>query len=1466
LSGAGERHSSPKLFCVVPFTRAAVMPNGDVYPGCCPDWLEFPFGNVLKRSWEEVWNGERARQFRRSAFDGSLRHCRADWCPSMQDVEKGLPSDDVFRQENLERLYELPHGREWKPVFEQAQEVLPRGPRQVDLNYDYSCTLKCPSCRLDFVQARGEELEEVRRVHEIATREIMRDARKIMITGSGDPFGSRVFRGFLESFRPEQYPQLQSIALQTNAQLWTERAWQRMPGVQQLPEVTCGISIDAATPETYHYVRQPGRWDKLIENLRFICTIPKLRHINLHFVVQESNFREMPAFVQLAEQVRAWSGDGRSVRIFFQKMRNWGHLAEGEYERMQPADVCHPLYREFRRVLLQVEDLQQEYARRGGCPQITHNLDTAAFFSEFYHDPRLWTSQAAVWALERSRMPCRQLAGPLPAEDAPSGVALPPPVLLQGLAVIDAPFAILRSVAASTGEGGERLLPEDPREAAAVDAWLELLHPVTALQPLLRRFEAGPALAALQFALDRLEQVLDETPWSAGQSFSLSDLTWAALLAHLGLAGLASSCRLAERRRVAAYAERLEARGLGFPRTGEATGLQALFERSDVFCMAPWTHQHVPVQEGTVRLCCDAPDLALGSIKQGDTLGSAWNSEAMRSVRLAMLNGKPVPGCQRCYDNQRLGRSSYRHWFNQHFAHRFEAVAETGADGWLDPKQLRFLDIRFSNLGNMSCRICSVEYSTNWHRDSVALGLAPRHTPALSLAADEERLWPQIEALLPQIEQIHFAGGEPLLMEQHYRILEHLVELGHLDVQLRYNTNFSRLTFRGWDVVELWKRFSRVRIEASLDGSGSRGDYMRKGQVWREIVANRERLLRECPHVEFFVHATVSIMNVLHLPDFYREWVDLGFLDPHNMDPHALRHPAHLNMQGLPSDLKRSAEAKYRSLVEDYLPRLGVVDPELAGRFTALVRFLWSDQPRTVLEFRYETQKLGALRGESFAEVFPELAELMSPHPALPRWDAACAALLRGDGAAESLLEDLLSALTDELTRSPALVLVQRRRAEGDLGGLLAGLARQIGEPDRARDRFVEHWRELSLAGERAGALAALTHALRCRAYTVNQILNQPSEGVDGARRRREWLRTLLGANADVFAEPAFGPYARGVARCELGEHLDARQDFAEACALGGPPELQAACANLAATVGGLEIAPAGPRTGEEHLERGRSRLADGDLRGAIADLDQALRLAPHLPSLVSKILRERGRARRAAGDLRGSFEDIDRAIELGSLASMPMAQMLIERAELRRMLGDPSGELRDRQESFRLRAKGFEEPETAVRSVPRAGSVVLERARSRCQTGEFAAALADYEEALATVAGLERSLILGERARIRQVLGDEDGMLQDLAAAVALAPESALANLDQTLAALAAGHELPEFMSGFGSLPAAAVLHCLRGTARGELGDREGALQDFGVALEIAARPDSPLHRLVERLRRGEWDPLRAAFPPQSS
>ena len=399
---------------------------------------------------------------------------------------------------------------------------------------------------------------------------------------------------------------------------------------------------------------------------------------------------------------------------------------------------------------------------------------------------------------------------------------------------------------------------------------------------------------------------------------------------------------------------------------------------SETFCMLPWMHIHA-YPDGRAYPCCFSFDpYPVGDLNK-QSLKEVFNGDKMKEMRVRMLNNKKSPECMKCYDQEKSGFFSLRLSSNKHFGHNIPLVHNTLPDGEAD-FVMKYWDIRFSNLCNMACRSCGTWFSSNWYEDHKKLtGSPPPHAKVMKVGRSTNDMWEQMLESFEHTEQFYFAGGEPIIMEEHYRILKELDKRKMYHVRLIYNTNFSRTTFKDIDVFELWNKFDSVSIGASLDAEGPRAELMRKGTVWKETVANRKRMMEVCPQVDFYVSSTVGLVNSLHVTDFHKSWVEQGLIKPADFNFNLLQHPIWQRMDILPPEYKQQVKEKYESHIE-WLKDKDPLTRATKGYESAINWMLEKDNQKHLDQHIEQTKKYDKMRNENTLDVFPDWKELFDKY------------------------------------------------------------------------------------------------------------------------------------------------------------------------------------------------------------------------------------------------------------------------------------------------------------------------------------------------------------------------------------------------------------------------------------------------------------------------------------------------------
>ena len=396
-----------------------------------------------------------------------------------------------------------------------------------------------------------------------------------------------------------------------------------------------------------------------------------------------------------------------------------------------------------------------------------------------------------------------------------------------------------------------------------------------------------------------------------------------------------------------------------------------LLKESKTFCIYPWIHLHA-YPTGEAYPCCHA-EMKPGVVGncRTNTLEEIWRGEPMQKLRNDMLTETPHAACTRCYEQEESGFFSGRKSANKHHGHHIKKLEA-------NPFEMTYWDIRFSNLCNLKCRSCGHIFSSQWYQDQAKLagGNWKARNQVLNYAGRTETdMWEQLIPHLDYVEQIYFAGGEPLLMEEHYNILNELVKRGRFDVRLIYNTNFTHTDLKGNSVFEYWKQFKSVAVGASLDGMGHYGEYIRKGTDWAQVEQNRKDMLDTCPQVDFYISPTLSIMNALHLPDFHREWVAKGLLQAQDLNVNILQDPVHFRIDIAPAEYKQQLEAKYRKHL-DWLRGQDSLQRATQGFESAITFMNATDNTQLIDTFWRKTHELDSIRNENILDIIPELSAL----------------------------------------------------------------------------------------------------------------------------------------------------------------------------------------------------------------------------------------------------------------------------------------------------------------------------------------------------------------------------------------------------------------------------------------------------------------------------------------------------------
>lgn len=413
---------------------------------------------------------------------------------------------------------------------------------------------------------------------------------------------------------------------------------------------------------------------------------------------------------------------------------------------------------------------------------------------------------------------------------------------------------------------------------------------------------------------------------------------------------------------------------------------------SKTFCILPWIHISTR-PSGEMRLCCNANSggvgkefneyiktKGIGLIRNSDGTASdlnntsllkAWNSDFMKDVRLAMMNGIVPNSCVKCFEEEEVGIISKRVWETIYWGSQFdieELVEQTKADGTVDPK-IYYLDLRLSNACNLKCAMCSPHDSSAWvpswknikiHSSSAFVesysnSWSPKNTDKNGIYTwhENEQFLNDFFDQIKYIKQLYFAGGEPLMNKAHYQILEKCVELGFAkNIILRYNTN---VTFLPKKLLTLWESFKSVRVICSVDGFDKVNHYVRYPTNWGTVVEHLKILDNTKDNITVTLACCLSVLNIFNFDDFIKWKVSQDFkkinIRINNtglINWHLVYTPSILNICVLPLEKKELIKTKIENLKEWLVKNYSsdpafINDPMGFAKFDNLIKYLFSE-------------------------------------------------------------------------------------------------------------------------------------------------------------------------------------------------------------------------------------------------------------------------------------------------------------------------------------------------------------------------------------------------------------------------------------------------------------------------------------------------------------------------------------------
>ncbi len=316
-----------KFICPGAFSQVYIYHDGRVF--LCPDCFmtkEAEIGNLNDNSFDEIWNSKRAVQIREEILKGKYNYCAPSMCFSKSNYNIRLVPFKDIEYKSVQKSY----------------------PKMVCIGADWECNASCIMCRKEICRLSDEELKVCNEKINGIYIPILKDAKTLTVSTTGDPFASRNTRLLIKT-AAETYPNLK-FNLITNGILCDKYNCDELGITDRILNVM--VSIHASNQETYNNVVKNGNWEKVVKNINRLKELKeqkKIQGLYFAFVVNSQNFEDIPNFIEFAKKY--------NVQALFWNCIDWGGNTETNGESI---DIVKPYHSKFPKLVEIIKNTELE--------------------------------------------------------------------------------------------------------------------------------------------------------------------------------------------------------------------------------------------------------------------------------------------------------------------------------------------------------------------------------------------------------------------------------------------------------------------------------------------------------------------------------------------------------------------------------------------------------------------------------------------------------------------------------------------------------------------------------------------------------------------------------------------------------------------------------------------------------------------------------------------------------------------------------------------------------------------------------------------------------------------------------------------------------------------------------------------------------------------------------------------------
>lgn len=389
----------------------------------------------------------------------------------------------------------------------------------------------------------------------------------------------------------------------------------------------------------------------------------------------------------------------------------------------------------------------------------------------------------------------------------------------------------------------------------------------------------------------------------------------------------------------------------------------------NTWCSMAWMHQFIDPQ-GRVKPCCRfhmPADIEEKNNLNHKSLEEIFQGDFMNQIRSDMLKGNRTPGCVRCYQEEDSGKRSLRQRYNEMGGLHPDDLIED-----LNNPTIRWMELAIGNDCNLACRMCDSRYAWKWFDDEQEM-----YGKTWSKDKRTKSDITSIDPFLNKIVHIKFTGGEPLIIPDHFKLLDKLSQQDSVgEMYLNYSTNLTIEPKQ--DTIDKWKKFKYIEFALSFDGIGDTWELVRYPSKWQdaERVTQKFFSLTHEFDCRIGLRSTVSINNILNMPESFEWWIEnWNSYASTQFDFNQWINPTHLTF---PKQLSTTVlPIKYKDRVAEKLTRMNLFEGKMKESINAQINYMYSkDDSHLLKDLKYYNEFLDNKRNQNFFVANPEFEGL----------------------------------------------------------------------------------------------------------------------------------------------------------------------------------------------------------------------------------------------------------------------------------------------------------------------------------------------------------------------------------------------------------------------------------------------------------------------------------------------------------